>query len=77
MKLIINIHKEQYEFIKQSMTSDKVKDYHALLYDICERIANGIPLDDVKADEARNINDALAMSGSNVRLCSATCPGRR
>ena len=44
MKLIIDIHKDQYEFIKQSMTMDKVKDYHALLYDICEHIANGTPL---------------------------------
>lgn len=43
-ELVIKIDEEQYEFIKQSMTMDKVKDYHALLYNICERIKNGTPL---------------------------------
>lgn len=43
-KIVIDIPKEQYEFIKQSMTMDKVKDYPALLYDICEHIKNGTPL---------------------------------
>ena len=46
MEIIINIDKEQYKFIKQSMTMYKVKDYYALLFDICERIANGIPIPD-------------------------------
>lgn len=44
IELVVKIDEEQYEFIKQSMTIDKVKDYHALLYDICERIKNGTPL---------------------------------
>ena len=38
VELVIKIDEEQYEFIKQSMTMSKVKDYHALLYDICKRI---------------------------------------
>ncbi len=42
--IVIKIHEEQYKFIKQSMTMDAVKNYPALIYDICERIANGIPL---------------------------------
>lgn len=44
IELVIKIDEEQYKFIKQSMTIDKVKDYHALLYDICERIKDGTPL---------------------------------
>ena len=43
IELTIKIYEEQYEHIK-SMTMDKIKDYHALLYDICERIKNGTPL---------------------------------
>ena len=41
IEIVIKIDEEQYEFIKQSMTMSKVKDYHVLLYDICERIKNG------------------------------------
>ena len=44
IELVIKIDEEQYEFIKQSMTMDKIKDYHALLYDICEHIRIGTPL---------------------------------
>ena len=44
IELLIKIDKEQYEFIKQNMTIDRIKDYHALLYDICERIKNGTVL---------------------------------
>ena len=44
MQIVIDIDEEQYKFIKQNMTMDKVKDYHALLFDICKRIANGTPL---------------------------------
>ena len=44
IELIIKIPEEQYKFIKQSMTIDKVKDYPALLYDSCEHIANGMSL---------------------------------
>ena len=55
---VIKIDKEQYEFIKQSMPMDKVKDYHALLYNICERIKNGTPLPKghrfIDADEILN-----------------------
>lgn len=40
IELVIKIDEEQYEHIKH-MTMDKVKDYHALMYDICERIKNG------------------------------------
>lgn len=50
VELIIKIPEEQYKFIKQSMTMDKVKDYHALLYDICEHIANGTPLPEGHGD---------------------------
>lgn len=43
--LVIKIDEEQYEFIKENITNYyEVKDYHALLYDICEGIKNGIPL---------------------------------
>lgn len=34
MQIIIDIDEEQYKFIKQSMTIDKVKDYPVLLFDI-------------------------------------------
>ena len=44
MQIVIEIDEKQYEFIKQSMTMYKIKDYPALLYDICERIKNGTPL---------------------------------
>ncbi len=44
IELVIKIDEEQYEFIKQSMTMNEVKNYHALLYDICERIKSGTPL---------------------------------
>ena len=44
IELVIKIDEEQYEFIKQSMIADVIKNYHALLYDICERIANGTTL---------------------------------
>ena len=44
IELLIKINEEQYKFIKQSMTFDAVKNYPALLYDICEHIANGTPL---------------------------------
>ena len=44
MQIVIKIDEEQYEFIKQSMTMDKIKDYPALLYVICEHIKNGTPL---------------------------------
>lgn len=45
IELVIKIDEEQYEFIKESITTYyEVKDYHALMYDICERIKNGIPL---------------------------------
>ena len=44
IELTIKIYEEQYEHIKQNMTMDKVKDYHILLYDICERIKNGTVL---------------------------------
>ena len=43
IELTIKIYEEQYEHI-QNMTMDEVKDYHVLLYDICERIKNGTPL---------------------------------
>lgn len=43
IELVIKIDEEQYKFIKQNMTFDTVKNYPALLYDICEHIANGIP----------------------------------
>ena len=59
IELIIKINEEQYKFIKQSMTTDKVKDYHALLYDICEHIKNGIPLPEEYGDlvDRDDIND--------------------
>ena len=41
IELVIKINEEQYKFIKQSMTFDAVKNYPALLYDICEYIMNG------------------------------------
>ena len=44
IELLIKIDEEQYEFIKQNMTIDKVEDYHALLYDICKHIKNGTSL---------------------------------
>ena len=44
IELVIKIDEEQYEFIKQSMTMDEVKNYHALLYDICKHIKSGTPL---------------------------------
>ena len=44
IELVIKIDEEQYEFIKQSMTMDKVKDYPALLYAICEHVKNGTQL---------------------------------
>ena len=50
IELVIKIDEEQYKFIKQSMTIDKVKDYHALLYDICERIKDGTPLPENHGD---------------------------
>lgn len=40
IELVIKIDEEQYEHIKH-MTMYEVKDYHALMYDICERIKNG------------------------------------
>ncbi len=49
MKLVIDIHKEQYEFIKQGMSIDKITQFPALMEAICEHIANGTPLDSVKA----------------------------
>ena len=50
MKIVIDIDEEQYKFIKQSMTIDKVKDYPALLFDICEHITNGTPLPEGHGD---------------------------
>lgn len=44
VELVIKIDEEQFKFIKQSITFDAIKNYPALLYDICEHIANGIPL---------------------------------
>ena len=44
MKLIIDIHEEQYDFIKQGMPIDKVVQFPALMEAICEHIAQGIPL---------------------------------
>lgn len=44
IELVIKIDKEQYKFIKQSITMDAIKNYPALLYDICEHIANGTVL---------------------------------
>lgn len=57
MKLIIDIHEEQYDFIKQGMSIDKVVQFPALMEAICEHIMNGIPLDDVKA-EIKELRDS-------------------
>lgn len=48
--LVIKIDEEQYEFIKESMTMDKIKNYPALLYDVCKHIADGTPLDKLRAE---------------------------
>lgn len=50
MKLIIDIHEEQYEFIKQGMPIDKVIQFPALMEAVCEHITNGIPLDENKGE---------------------------
>lgn len=44
MKLIIDIHEEQYEFIKQGMSIKRVMEYPALMETICEYIVNGTTL---------------------------------
>ena len=44
IEILIKIDEEQYKFIKHKMTMDKVNEYPALLYDICERIKNSTPL---------------------------------
>lgn len=44
IELVIKIDEEQYDFIKQSMTMADIKNYPALLYDICDCIKNGISL---------------------------------
>ena len=78
IELLIKIDEEEYEFIKESITTYyDVKDYHALMYDICERIKNGTPLPkghgELKdVNELKKIikeNDILTMTGFSVRLC--------
>lgn len=44
VELVIKIPEEQYKFIKEGMSIDKVMAYPALMEDICEHITNGTPL---------------------------------
>lgn len=71
IELVIKIHEEQYKFLKEGIISiDKVIRYPALMADICERIANGIPLpkghgrlidaDELKADIHMNKRNKYA-----------------
>ena len=71
IELVIKINEEQYKFIKQSMTFDAVKNYPALLYDICEHIANGTPLPKghgklIDVNEIKNafVNWSMAVQGN-------------
>jgi len=69
MKLIIDIHEEQYEFIKQGMSIDKVVQFPALMEAICEHIACGIPLNDVKTKIETNLSrDMFDKWGNETRL---------
>lgn len=66
MKVIIDIDEEQYKFIKQGMSINKVIQFPALMEAICGYIAHGTPLDDVKADIQRTIT-ASWYNGENYK----------
>lgn len=72
MKLIIDIHEEQYDFIKQGMSIDKVVQFPALMEAICEHIANGTPLDDVKAEIYKAYEDITMYSCDEQVSCFAS-----
>ena len=66
MKVIIDINEEQYEFIKQGMPINKVVQFPALMEAICEYIAHGTTLDNVKAKIQRTIT-ASWYNGENYK----------
>ena len=62
VKLIIEIPKYDYEEVGH-LVADGIFDYNGVIATVCKAIANGIPLDDVKAEIAKPIQEECCYIG--------------